>query len=209
MKLFVRVMATLLVIVSVQVMAEGDPTSGRAKSAICAACHGPDGNGLVPNWPKIAGQHGAYLERQLHLIKSNARSVPEMVAFVGALSDQDIADLAAFYASGTTTGGVAEESLVTMGKRIYQAGNAETSVPACMACHGPAGAGNPPAGYPALAGQHSVYTVKMLTQIRAGQNWGEKDAPSHVMNGASSELSDEEINAVASYIEGLYLVISE
>jgi cytochrome c553 len=196
--------ACLLAGVGPQALAAGDPTAGQAKSAICAACHGADGNSLVPNWPKIAGQHEAYLQRQVQLIKAGARAVPEMIGIVPGLSDQDIADLAVWFAAQEVKGGVADDATVELGERIFRAGNAETGVPACMSCHGPAGEGNPPAGYPVLAGQHSVYTAKMLTSFRAGANWGEGDAPSRVMNGAAAELSDEEIAAVASYIQGLY-----
>lgn len=194
----------LLACASPQVLAEGDASAGQAKSAICAACHGADGNSVVPNWPKIAGQHPQYLERQVQLIKAGDRMVPEMVGIVPGLSDQDIADLAEWYSSQEVTGGVANDASIDLGERIFRAGNAETGVPACMSCHGPAGEGNPLAGYPALAGQHSVYTAKMLTQFRAGESWGEDDAPSQVMNGAAAELSNEEIQAVASYLQGLY-----
>jgi cytochrome c553 len=195
----------MLVFISLQAFAEGDATAGQAKSAICAACHGVDGNSAVPNWPKLAGQHEKYLVRQVQLIKSGARPVPEMLGIAPTLSDQDILDTAAFFASQETSGGVADKSLVTLGERIYRAGNAETGVPACMSCHGPAGEGNPPAGYPALAGQHSVYTSKMLTRFRAGENWGDGDAYSQIMNGSAAALTDEEIEAVASYIQGLHL----
>ena len=212
MKLNVRTVTSLIAVFSLlftgQVFAQttaGDAAAGQAKSAICAACHGADGNSVVPNWPKIAGQHPQYLERQMKLIRDGARPVPEMQAIVGSFTDQDFADLAAFYAAGTPSGGVADESLVAVGKRIYQAGNPDSNVPACMACHGPAGEGNPLAGYPALSGQHSVYTEKMLTQFRSGQTWGEDDALSKVMTGAASALTDEEIKAVASYIQGLYM----
>jgi cytochrome c553 len=205
MKLFVRAVASLLAVVSFQVWGEGDPAAGQAKAALCAACHGADGNSAVPNWPKLAGQHTAYLERQIQLIKSNDRPVPEMMAFTASLSDQDIADLAAFFASGTINGGIADDSLVAAGERIYRGGNTASGVPACMACHGPAGEGNPLAGYPALAGQHAVYTGKMLTGFRDGANWGAEDALSHIMNDSAAELTDDEIKAVASYIEGLYL----
>lgn len=205
MKFFIRAAASLLAVISLQAVAEGDATAGQAKSAICAACHGVDGNSAVPNWPKLAGQHTAYLERQTALIKSGARPVPEMMGIVAGMSEQDFADISAYFASQTNNGGVADESIAALGQRIYKAGNAESGVPACMSCHGPAGEGNPLAGYPALAGQHSVYTAKMLNGYRNGDNWGEKDAPSHVMNGAAAELTDEEIAAVASYIQGLYL----
>jgi cytochrome c553 len=187
-----------------QAFAKGDVAAGQAKSAICAACHGVDGNSTVPNWPKLAGQHEKYMVRQVTLIKSGDRQVPEMLGIVPGLSDQDIEDLSAYFASQEAVPGVADQSQVMLGERIYRAGNAESGVPACMSCHGPAGEGNAPAGYPALAGQHSMYTSKMLTGFRAGENYGEDDASSQIMNGSASELSDEEIEAVASYIQGLY-----
>lgn len=205
MRSLLRAAAVLLVLVSAQVLAKGDPAAGEAKSAICAACHGVDGNSMVATWPKLAGQHEPYLARQIRLIKSGARPVPEMAGIVPGLSDQDIDDLAAFFASKTNNGGVADESLVELGQRVYRAGNAENGVPACMACHGPAGEGNPLSGYPALAGQHAVYTAKLLHRFRDGENWGEKDASSHVMNGVAARMTVEEIEAVSSYIQGLHL----
>lgn len=204
MSLVVRVFASVLLFVSLPALAKGDAEAGQAKSAVCAACHGMDGNSTVPNWPKLAGQHEDYLVRQIVLIKSGARMVPEMAAITPGLSEEDIEDLAAYFASQQMSGGVADEALVSLGERIYRAGNPETGVPACMACHGPAGAGNPLSGYPKLAGQHAIYTAKMLTGYRDGDNWGEKDAPSQVMNGVAKPLTDEEIEAVASYIQGLH-----
>jgi cytochrome c553 len=204
MSFSLRVIASLLVFVSAHAFAEGDAAAGQAKSAVCAACHGADGNSMVPNWPKLAGQHEQYLVRQILLIQSGARMVPEMMAIVPGLSAEDIADLAAYFSSQANAGGVADESKVALGEQIFRAGNAESGVPACMACHGPAGEGNPLAGYPALAGQQAVYTANMLNRFRAGENWGEEDAASQVMNGAAAELTDDEIDAVASYIQGLY-----
>ncbi len=212
MRSMLRAAIILLMLVSLQAYAQvgaqagsqGDAAAGQAKSAICAACHGADGNSMVPNWPKIAGQHEQYLDRQVLLIQSGARPVAEMAGIVPGLSAQDIADLAAYFSAQQRSGGVADESLVPLGERIYRAGNAETGVPACMACHGPAGEGNPLAGYPVLEGQHAVYTANILTRFRAGENWGEDDAPSHVMDGVAAHLTDAEIAAVASYIQGLY-----
>jgi cytochrome c553 len=204
MSFSLRVIASLLVFVSAHAFAEGDAAAGQAKSAVCAACHGADGNSMVPNWPKLAGQHEQYLVRQILLIQSGARMVPEMMAIVPGLSAQDIADLAAYFSSQANAGGVADESKVALGEQIFRAGNAESGVPACMACHGPAGEGNPLAGYPALAGQQAVYTANILNRFRAGENWGEEDAASQVMNGVAAELTDDEIDAVASYIQGLY-----
>ena len=205
MSFLLRAIASSLVLISMQAFAKGDVAAGQAKSAICAACHGVDGNSTVPNWPKLAGQHEKYMVRQVTLIKSGDRQVPEMLGIALGLSDQDIEDLSAYFSAQEATAGVADEAKVLLGERVYRAGNAETGVPACMSCHGPAGEGNPLAGYPALAGQHSMYTNKMLLGFRAGENYGEADAPSAIMNGSASELSDEEIEAVASYIQGLFL----
>ena len=204
MSFLLRAIASSLVMVSLQSLAEGDAAAGQAKSAICAACHGADGNSMVPNWPKLAGQHEQYLVRQVSLIQSGARPVPEMVAIVPGLSAQDIEDIAAWFSGQANIGGVADETKVKLGERIFRAGNAESGVPACMSCHGPAGEGNPLAGYPALAGQHAVYSGNQLTRFRSGENWGEDDAPSQVMNGVAARLTDQEIEAVASYIQGLY-----
>ncbi len=201
-----RMVAGLMLLISLPVLAEGDAEAGKSKAGICAACHGTDGNSMVPQWPKLAGQHPAYLERQTALIKSGARPVPEMAGIVGAISEQDFADLAAYFSSQKNSAGVADEALRPLGERLWRAGNAESGVPACMACHGPSGEGNPLAGYPALAGQHSVYTANMLKRFRAGENWGEKDTNSQVMVGTAARLTDEEIAALASYIQGLYLL---
>jgi len=204
MSFLLRALASSLAFFSIHAFAQGDATAGQAKSAICSACHGADGNSVVPNWPKLAGQHEQYLVRQISLIKSGARPVPEMMGITPGLSEQDILDLSAFFSSQKNSGGVADESKVVLGERIYRAGNADSGVPACMACHGPAGEGNPLSGYPALAGQHAMYTASMLTRFRQGEHWGEADAPSIIMNGVAAELSNAEIEAVASYIQGLY-----
>lgn len=211
MKSLFRVVASLLAVFSLHAAAQGDAAvvqgdaaAGEAKSAICAACHGADGNSMVPQWPSLAGQHEAYMTRQVTLIKANDRPVPEMMGIAAGLTPQDIADLSAWFSAQQVKGGVADEAQVALGQRIWRAGNAETGVPACMACHGPAGEGNPLALYPALAGQHSVYTASMLERYRSGVNWGAKDAPSRVMNGVAKELTDDEINAVSSYIQGLH-----
>lgn len=204
MKAFIGVLAGLSMFAATTALAEGDPAAGEAKSMVCAACHGTDGNSAVPMWPKIAGQHEQYLVRHINLIRSNDRPVPEMLGIASTLSDQDVLDLSAYYASQTMSPGVADESLVELGEAIYRAGNAESGVPACAACHGPTGAGNPYVGYPWVAGQHATYTASMLNKYRDGTVWGEGDANSAVMVGVAKGLTDEEIAAVSSYIEGLY-----
>jgi cytochrome c553 len=206
MKHFLQFAVGLSLLVSLPVLALGDADAGQGKAAVCAACHGVDGNSVVPNWPKIAGQHADYLERQIGLIKSGNRPVPEMVGIVVSLSDQDIADLAAYFSLQTKTAGLTDETLLANGEMLYRAGNPETDVPACMSCHGPAGEGNPLAGYPSLAGQHSVYSEKMLKGFRTGLTWGDDDASSKIMADVTKRLTDDEIKAVSSYIQGLHAV---
>jgi len=194
----------LSLLATVPVLAAGDADAGQTKAAVCVACHGADGNSVVPMWPKLAGQHATYLERQLGLIKGGDRLVPEMTGIVIGLSDQDMADVSAYFSSQSTSVGVADEDLLTSGEQLYRAGNSETDVPACMSCHGPAGTGNPLSGYPSVAGQHSVYSEKALTRFRAGEAWGEDDANSKIMTDVAKRLTDTEIKAVTSYIQGLH-----
>lgn len=198
------VLAALCDPAAAQAETQGDAAAGQAQSAVCAACHGPDGNSVVPQWPNLAGQHAGYFVRHMELIQSNARPVPEMTAIVANLTESDFRNLAAYFSSQAHKVGMTDKALVETGRRIYQAGNPETGVPACMACHGPIGEGNPLAGYPALAGQQPVYTAQMLTRYRSGEHWGEDDAPSLVMVGVAARLTDREIEAVASYVHGLY-----
>jgi cytochrome c553 len=204
MKLVMQLAVSLLMIVSLSALAQGDAEAGKAKSAVCAACHGPDGNSVVPNWPKLAGQHASYLARQMSLIKAGERPVPEMAGIVATISEQDIEDLAAYFASQTGSAGLADEALVAAGELLYRGGNAATDIPSCMSCHGPAGEGNPLAGYPSLAGQHATYSEKMLKGFRSGQTWGPEDASSKIMTGVANRLTDAEIKAVSSYIQGLH-----
>lgn len=184
--------------------AAGDAASGQAKAAVCAACHGPDGNSVVPQWPKLAGQHEDFLARQVRMIRDGQRTVVEMTGIVAAMSDQDIADVSAYFAAQKIQPGSADEKLVSQGEAIYRAGNAKTGVPACMACHGPTGQGNPASGYPAVAGQHSMYLSSRLQKYRNGQTNGEADPYSPQMVTVASALSDDEIAAVASYMQGLH-----
>ena len=204
MKHFLHFAVALSLLVSLPVLAMGDATAGQGKAAVCAACHGADGNSVIPNWPKLAGQHAAYLERQLVLVKAGKRQIPEMAGIAMGLSEQDMADISAYFATQAITAGLADEALVAPGETLYRAGNSETDIPACMSCHGPAGEGNPLSGYPALAGQHAVYSKKMLKGFRSGQMWGEDDASSRIMTEVAKRLSDDEIKAVASYLQGLH-----
>lgn len=179
----------------------GDAAAGEAKSAMCAACHMPDGNSLVGEFPKIAGQHAEYIVKQLAEFKSMERKNDIMFGMVAALSEEDMADLAAFYAAQTASPGVAaDESKLALGEAIYRGGNMTTGVPACMGCHGPDGAGNAPARYPALAGQHVQYTV---TQLQAFHNGTRDNDPNKMMRAAATLMTPAEMEAVANYIATL------
>jgi cytochrome c553 len=209
MKVLLKALACIMLLLSMPVIAAGDPAKGKEVSGICASCHGVDGNSTLAMWPKLAGQHEGYLERQLGLIKSGARSVPEMTGIVMMLSDEDSANVSAYFSDQESSPAIADPALIALGEKIYRAGNEKTDVPACMACHGPAGMGNPQAGYPLLAGQHSVYLGKMLSGFRSGTSFGEDDPQSQVMVEVSARLTDSEIEAVSSYIQGLYSKTAE
>ena len=206
MKAFYCGLAVLMLGLPVNASAAGDAAAGQAKSITCSACHGPDGNSAVPMWPKLAGQHETYLVRQLQLIQSGKRDIPEMAALVSGLTEQDIADIAAYYSAQSITPGVADSGKLQLGQSLYRAGNPETGTPACSSCHGPNGRGNPVSGYAVLAGQHAAYIDKSLKKFRATNAYGEDDAPSAVMSGVVRLLSDEEIAALSSYIQGLHVV---
>lgn len=181
--------------------AAGDAEAGKNKVMMCAACHGADGNSMVPNFPKIAGQGEAYLVKQLIDIRDGARNVPEMIPFVMGVSDEDFADMAAFYASQKAGQGIAKEEFVKLGERIYRGGIEEKGIPACLACHGPTGAGIELAKYPHLAGQHTAYTQKQLTDFSMGDRTNDGEA--RIMRDIAERMHTKEIEAVSSYIEGL------
>ena len=188
--------------------AAGDPAQGEARSATCAACHGADGNSVAGAFPKLAGQNERYLIKQLMDIQSGVRAVPQMAGQTDDMSPQDMENLAAFYAAQTITLGQAKADLVELGERIYRAGLQDKGVAACTACHSPTGQGNGPAGYPALGGQHAEYVASQLAAFRLGADQPEKgrinDGDTRIMRDIASRLSDLEIDAVSSYISGLY-----
>jgi cytochrome c553 len=183
------------------VQAAGDAEAGKAKSAACAACHGVDGNSAAPNFPKLAGQHADYTAKQLAEFKSGERKDFIMNGMAAPLSEQDMADLAAYYASLKPSVGKAAEDKVALGETVYRAGNSASGVSACAACHGPAGNGNPMAKFPSLSGQHADYTAAQLKNFRAGAR--ANDAGS-MMRGIAKKMTDAEIEAVSQYIQGLH-----
>jgi cytochrome c553 len=200
----IRPLLVLLVCISVTPAwaQAGDAAAGKAKAATCAACHGPDGNSVNPEWPKIAGQHAAYTQAQLEAFKQGThRSNPLMAGIVAPLSEQDMQDLAAYYSSMPASGGNADAELVELGEKIYRGGNSATGVPACMSCHGPAGEGDPRARFPRLAGQHALYTRTQLESYRLGTR---STDPQRMMRDIALKLTPDEMAAVASYIGGLH-----
>ena len=183
-------------------LAAGDPAAGKTKSGTCIACHGPDGNSVNPQWPKLAGQHAGYTRKQLVELKaSEMRSNAMMAPMIAALNEQDMDDLAAYYASQPRTGGFASEARVVLGERVYRGGNLETGVAACTGCHGPTGEGDPLAGFPSLAGQHAEYVVIQLEAFRSGERNNDLNG---MMRDVVRWMSDEEMEAVAEYIAGLH-----
>jgi cytochrome c553 len=180
--------------------AAGSIEAGQAKSATCAACHGVDGNSANPEWPSLAGQHASYLTRQLQAFQSGARQNVLMTPMAMILSDEDVADLAAFFEAQTAKGGEADPSKLALGQRVYRSGNVRGNVMACAGCHGPNGRGNPGAGYASIQGQHATYAAAQLRAYRSGERGTD---PNQMMRNVAALLSDEEIDAVASYLQGL------
>ena len=177
---------------------QGDAAAGKAKSALCAGCHGVDGNSVIPMNPNLTGLGEPYIAAQLAAFKSGKRQNATMLGMTAALSDQDMLDLAAYYASQSPKVGAANPDLVDLGRRIYQGGRGEDGIPSCMGCHGPAGKGNPVAGYPGLSGQHAQYTVAQLKAFRSGQRENAQ------MNDIAHRMNDEDMASLASYIQGLH-----
>lgn len=186
----------------------GDAKAGEGKAAVCAACHGMDGNSTDPQYPRLAGQSEQYIAEQLELFKHGLRQNPIMLGFASTLSAQDMFDVGAYFASQKPLPGVADASLVQQAEAIYRGGDATRQIPACMACHGPDGSGNPGAGYPRLAGQHADYVQTMLQLFRS-QSAGDPllaQAPPKtlIMPAIAERLTDAEISALSSYLEGLH-----
>jgi cytochrome c553 len=178
----------------------GDASAGKEKSAACAACHGADGNSTNPEWPKLAGQNAGYMVKQLQDFKAGARENASMSPMAAPLSEQDMVDLAAYYSVQEVSVAEADPVLVEQGRQVYQGGNLATGVPACMACHSPNGAGNPGAKFPALAHQHAQYTNMQLQNFRAGARANDGG---EMMRNIAAKLSDNEMKAVASYVQGV------
>jgi cytochrome c553 len=208
MKTFIGAASIFLLCVPFAANADAASENGRLEKGkekagqICHACHGLDGNGIPvqPLWPKIAGQHPRYIYKQLNNFKNGERWNAQMSPMAMPLTDEEMRNLAAYYSAQEQQGGVAEKSLVALGRQIYRGGNPQSGVPACSGCHGPTGRGSNLARFPRIAGQYSEYTDQTLKMFREEQRHND---PNGMMRGVAKNLSDEEIAALAAYVEGL------
>jgi len=187
---------------------KGKVEAGATKSAVCSACHGPNGNSVAPDWPRLAGQSAIYIAGQLRLFRSGVRNNPVMMPLASGLSDQDIDDLAVYYEAQTPAGLEADPSYWKAGEALYLSGDTAHEIPGCVACHGPVGRGNLAAGYPALRAQQSVYVVKQLNDYAngtryTGPNPAAASRNSVMMFTIAKQLSPEQIRDVASYVQGM------
>ena len=178
----------------------GDAAVGAQKSAVCGACHGATGSSINPEWPNLAGQHEAYIVAQLTAFKQGTRDNPLMTPNAALLSDQDMHNLGAHFASQTPAGLEADPSNYKTGEKLYRGGDPERKLPACIACHGPQGKGNGPARYPALRAQHAVYAYNQLKAFSEGRR---RTPGNDIMQVVAAKLTDDEMRALASYTQGL------
>ena len=179
-------------------VAAGNPAAGKTKAEACGACHGVDGNSSAPIFPKLASQHASYISKQLHDFKSQKRPEPTMSALAEPLTDEDIADLSAYYAHQKITIEKGEPS--PAGEKVYRTGNVDTGVPACTGCHGPGGNGNPGARFPQVNGQYAAYIAKTLHDFKAGARGNDLNG---MMRSIAARLNEDEIKAVADYMSTL------
>lgn len=214
---------TMLILSAVSTaMAAGNVEAGAEKAVVCAACHGQKGVSVNPEWPNLAGQGEQYLFKQLQNFKSGERKNPVMMGQVAALSEEDMKDLAAYFAAQeaapAATNGVGDEpdEMLALGEAIYRGGDMENNVPACAACHGPTGAGIAPAAFPRLSAQHAKYTrTQLLAFYNAAHEEGlatdadkatmtaRANDPNQMMRGVAGNMTPKQIEAVSYYIQGL------
>ncbi len=210
MKIVNGIIFALSLAIAPLTLAAGNADAGQSKSAMCAACHGADGNSPAATFPKLAGLGEKYLLKQMKDVKAGERKIPEMTGMLDAMTDQDLEDLAAYFSGNKRQLSGAKEVKLELGEKIYRGGNISTGVPACTGCHSPAGNGNSPAGYPALGGQHAAYIAKQLRAFRTAAHDPEdpagraNDGEPAVMRGVAARLTDQEIDAVANFIAGLH-----
>ncbi len=197
---------SVIAAISSPAQAEGNVEAGKAKSLVCAACHNVDGNSMIDMYPKIAGQHATYIEKQLHDFRSamqtggkEGRMDPIMGGMTAALTDQDIKDLSAYFASQAQSV-TPVENVPELGEKLYKGGDMSRGITSCMACHGPDGKGSELAGFPNIGGQHANYIKIQLTKFRDGTRNNDLNG---MMQDIAKKLNDEDIQALSSYIASL------
>ncbi|MCV2886555.1 cytochrome c4 [Aestuariibacter sp. AA17] len=188
--------------------AEGNPEAGKNKAAACAACHGNDGNSAIDMNPKLAGQHASYLEKQLMDFRlasktggAEGRNNAVMNGMAAGLSDQDIKDISAFFASQEATSGTTPEDVIEAGEQLYRGGDMERGITACIACHGPRGNGMGLANFPDISGQHTAYIKSQLELFRSGDRAND---PNGMMRDIAKRLTDKDIEIISKYLGGLH-----
>jgi cytochrome c553 len=189
--------------------ADGTAEAGAAKVATCLACHGPSGNSVMAQWPKLAGQNAVYIAEQLQLFKAGVRTNPDMLKMAATLSDKDIDSVAVYFQAQTPVGGEADASMWHAGESLYRFGDPAREIPACTACHGPVGRGNSVSDYPALRAQFADYVAKQLTDFASGARYSgaKPGAPTsrngYMMATIAKRLTPDDIKEVAAYIQGM------
>ncbi|BCL68184.1 cytochrome c4 [Vibrio nigripulchritudo MADA3029] len=203
-----KLVLILSLLASCSVWAQGSIEAGKAKSVTCSACHGADGNSLIPINPNLAGQHAKYLEKQLKDLKlggqtggKQGRYDPAMSAMAVPLSDEDIADLSAYFSSLPIAESSTPEDVVDRGRVLYAAGDLERGITACIACHGPRGNGTELSGFPKISGQHADYIKGQLVKFRSGDRNNDMNA---MMRDISKKLTDDDIEILSKYVGGLH-----
>ncbi|MGL5047820.1 MAG: c-type cytochrome [Shewanella sp.] len=206
MKKLALALSVVIAAISSPAIAEGNAEAGKTKIIVCSACHGMDGNSMIDMYPKIAGQHATYLQKQLHDFRSAAqtggkegRMDPIMAGMSIALSDQDILDISAYFSTQTIQVTEAKD-IPELGEKLYKGGDVSRGITACMACHGPDGKGAELAGFPTLAGQHPTYIKIQLTKFR---DMGRHNDLNGMMQDVAKKLNDSDIEALSKYLSSL------
>ena len=188
--------------INAETLVDASAEAGKAKAITCAACHGQEGNSVNPLWPNLAGQGAPYLVAQLQAFKGGQRVNALMSSQAMLLTDADMRNLAVYYESlPSPASAVADPKTIAKAQAIYRGGKESADVPACLACHGPTGRGNAAAKYPALNGQHAAYTAKTLRDYAS--NARKSGGRTLVMQQIAARLTEDEIDALASYLQGL------
>jgi len=197
-----KLLVTLIALIgfSITAKAQGDIEAGKAKAVTCVACHGADGNSPANLYPKIAGQHAAYLEKQLQQFKTGERNEPIMLGMASLLSVKDIKDISAYYAAQTTTPEVIEADIAA-GQKLYMGGDKGRGIAACSACHGPRGNGLALANFPKISGQHPAYIKLQLENFRSATRSNDQN---DMMTDIAYKLTDADIELLSKYISALH-----